>query len=327
MRHFLCTTCLLALSGCATLSFAPPQVRTDRELVVTNSESFTNAKCTPDQFAKRARDIGENVEGAQLLISNYILVYDCQADRAAEGRQFFEVPGFLVAAGAATAAAFGAGPGVAIGAGAAGIGLTQGNSYYAPKDKAVVFSDASKAFNCMAKAAIGIDTSTVKAISAAQAGSGSGGNTGSNVTESNAGDQAPKAGAFVTIPLEVKYYRIVQAGVREAVGYARDRLRSAGKPFDTAGLAAQMKLLVQQEQKTESKPPAQTGDEAKKAVVPTTTTATGTKGALMEILAPKTAAQRALEGMSDEQVGRAVIDVDLLEPRIGQCALLAKGSS
>src|SRR5437868_4615149 len=88
-----------ALSGCATLSFAPPQVRMDKEVIAQNSERFFDAKCTPRDDLTGARDIREDVDGALILVNNYMLIYRCQADRAAEGKNFFDLPSFGVGLG------------------------------------------------------------------------------------------------------------------------------------------------------------------------------------------------------------------------------------
>lgn len=105
-KAYLLLAAALPLSGCAVLSFAPPQVPMDRELVARNNQTSFDAVCSPDDDSNQP--IKRDTDGALTLINNYILTYRCQADRAAEGRQFFEVPGALTALGAATAAALGA---------------------------------------------------------------------------------------------------------------------------------------------------------------------------------------------------------------------------
>ncbi len=158
MRRIFFMTCVFALSGCAVTSFAPPVVNLDQRLQFSGTQSTFNAVCSPKASNGL---IDASVDGALGLVSNFILTYRCQADRAAEGRQFFEVPAFLSAAGAATAAAFGAGAAVAIGSGAAGAVLNQGKSYYAPRAKAVVLNDGLDALLCIQAEAVGIDAFTL----------------------------------------------------------------------------------------------------------------------------------------------------------------------
>src|SRR4051794_6865273 len=128
MRLFYLTTCAFALSGCATLSFAPPIVNQDRRLQFMRTQSFFGGVCNPTAVGG-SNAVKPNVDGALLLINNYILTYRCQRDRAAEGRQFFEVPALLGSAAAGTALALGAAPAVAIVAGAGNIALTHGRDY------------------------------------------------------------------------------------------------------------------------------------------------------------------------------------------------------
>ena len=159
------------LSACAVTSFAPPQVRMDREIIARNNQSSFDAVCTPDQSDTNP-EITRTVDGALLLVNNYVFIYRCQADRAAEGKQFFDVPGFVTAAGAATAAALGAGPNIAIGAGATGAVLSRGKDYYDPTGKATIFNDGLTALLCIKNEAVGIDAYTLEAISELQGATG-----------------------------------------------------------------------------------------------------------------------------------------------------------
>ena len=342
MRRLFLTTCLLSLSGCATLSFAPPQVRHDRELYATNQQTFLNATCTPDH-ADTNPIIHKDVDGALALVENYILTYGCQADRAAEGRQFFEVPGFLIAATAATAAAFGAGANVAIGAGAGELVLKHGHDYYSPKDKAEVFRAAFDAFNCIKREASGIDTDTLRAVSAAQSSNNAHGQQGGakppqpgtpqpgtpqpgtpDVEASLAGGSADQP-ISVSIPSEKMYFNAVQSAIDDVVNTVRSRLSNVGKAFDGAGVVAQIKQFGQDAQATETAAGSadQAGEQLKKAVAPAATVQTQA-GIKLYSASGATPAQTKLLSMDDERVGRAIIDVRALSPKLAVCAVGAK---
>ena len=340
MRHiFLTSVMAVGLSGCATTSFAPPQVRMDREVKAKNSQTFFNAICTPDK-ADTNRRIHRNTEGALLLISNYVLVYRCQADRAAEGRQFFEVPGFLATAGGAVAAALGAGTNVAIGTGAAGAILGQGKSYYAPKDKAVVLNDGVDALLCVQNEAVGIDAYTLKALSNAQQETGVGNAGPPAPTES--GDEPSKPntpapeGPEVYVSAERQYFEMVRTALIAVERVVAQRLSDAGKQFDSAGVFAEMEKAKAEEKKAEEVPP-ETGTTGQNVTggTPTATAGEDAKDAVATVAADA-GSMRAMGGstynqavqrlaaLSDEQVGRTVIKLRALQPKLQQCILRAK---
>lgn len=337
MRHILLTSvALVGLSGCATTSFAPPQVRMDREVRATNSQTFFNAVCTPSDL-KNYPKIRRDTQGALLLISNYVLVYRCQADRAAEGRQFFEVPGFLAVAGGAVAAALGAGTNVAIGTGAASAILGQGKSYYAPKDKAVVLNDGVDALLCVQNEAVGIDAYTLKALSNAQQATGVG--TVGPPAPTVAGDEtdtpnppAPE-GPEVYISAQRQYFEMVRTALIAVERVVASRLSNAGKQFDTAGVLAEMEKYKAEQKEAEAgaptvdgggqagETPATAGAVAKDAVKAVKADK-GTMSAEEE--ATQTRAVQRLEAIPSEQVGRTVIKLRALQPKLQQCILRAK---
>jgi hypothetical protein len=317
---------VLILSGCATTSFAPPVVNLEQELKVTRTQTFFNATCSPKPDL--AAGVYRTTNGALLLISNYILTYRCQADRAAEGRQFFEVPGFLIAAGAATAAAFGAPADVAIGAGAAGSALSHAKSYYAPKDKAVVLNDGLDAFLCIQNEAVGIDPYTLKTLSEAQKASGAGSAVpgapivaaavGEGVTDPQPGT-GDDAGPEVYISSERQYFEMVRSALFATERVVAQRLSASGTPFDTAGVIAEITALnkkVEDEAKeSEAKDPVATGEAAKTAAV---TPGPGIRAATFTLSANK------LKSLPDAQVGRTVIKLRTLQPKLDRCIVRAK---
>lgn len=330
MRHILLTSVfLVGLSGCATTSFAPPQVRMDREVRATNSQTFFNAVCTPSDL-KGYPEIRRDTEGALLLISNYVLVYRCQADRAAEGRQFFEVPGFLATAGGAVAAALGAATNVAIGAGAAGAVLAQGKSYYAPKDKAVVLNDGVGALLCVQNEAVGIDAYTLKALSNAQQATGVGSagppaltTAGTPVTTPNV--PAPE-GPEVYVSAERQYFEMVRTALIAVERVVAQRLSDSGKQFDTAGVLAELEKAKEEEKKAEGTPAAGKEGTTTPSVIET---GKGAKDAVAAVVnetrtASEHEAVARLGAVPNEEVGRTVIKLRALQPKLQQCILRAK---
>ena len=337
MRQFVLMTCLAASSGCATTSFAPPIVKMDREMTFTRAQTSFNAVCTPNFNDPNAQIIRRDTDGALLLINNFILTYRCQADRAAEGRQYFEVPGFLSTIGGATAAAFGAPAGVAIGTGAASAALNQGKGYYAPKDKAVVLNDGLDALLCIQNEAVGIDPYTLKTLSAAQEATGAGSTpppqqptlTGTEGTAAPAAAEA--GGSEVYVSSQRQYFEMVRTALFAVERVVAQRLSNAGTPFDASGVIAELEKLNKEEaeKKDEAPDAATAGKDAKAAAAPETTVRTaGTNGEVVTVASPVTPqAARALgklEAASNEQVGRTVIKLSVLQPKLDKCVLRAK---
>jgi hypothetical protein len=343
MRRIFLTTCLLSLPACATLSFAPPQVRMDKEISANNGQTFFNAACTPND-KRRAPTIKPNVDGAIRLINNFVLTYRCQADRAAEGRQFFEVPSMLATIGGATAAAFGAAPGVAIGTGAFSATMGQGKSYYAPKDKAVVLNDGMDALLCIQNEAVGVDPFTLKTLAAAQENSGSPppkttdegkGNT-REITLLGVGEQAPSHEPEVSVSYGQQYFVMVRSALFSVERVVAQRLSAAGTPFDASGVVAEIEQL---NKKAADEKDATEGKDAKSA-----TEAAQKEGAAAKKLAPPTAsassgftlleskqrrdafdeADRGLQQLDAEQLGRAIIKLRTLQTKLEKCIVRAK---
>lgn len=121
----------LAVSGCATTSFAPPMV------ALKTYEAPT-------------------LEDAIRDVDDFIQAYRIAANHAANGRSAFEVPAFLTSVGALTAVGFGAGKDVALAAGAAGATLNGGNAYFAPKAKGAILRRGVEAFECIQQVATGV---------------------------------------------------------------------------------------------------------------------------------------------------------------------------
>ncbi|MDP9422867.1 MAG: hypothetical protein M3Q19_08550 [Pseudomonadota bacterium] len=333
MRRLLLLSCPFVLAGCAVTSFAPPIVKMDRELTFTRAQTSFNAVCTPNFNDPNAQSIRRDTDGALLLINNFVLTYRCQSDRASEGRQFFEVPSFLSTAGGAAAAAFGAPAGIAIGTGAASAALTQGKSYYAPKDKAVVFNDALDAFLCIQNEAVGIDPFTLKKLAAAQEAAGAGADTGSGAERAPGVAAAAvddDGGPQVYVSSERQYFEMVRTALFAVERVTAQRLSAAGSPFDASGVIAELEKLNKEEAEDEAAAPdpATAGQEAKEAVsaaAPAVTPA-GVNGppAPAPQLLNLTAAQRNLAVTPNAQLGRTVIKLRALQPKLDKCILRAK---
>jgi hypothetical protein len=141
----------LALGGCTTTSFAPPEI--DTRYSMSGVEPGTCA-VTPDTASK----IEPNVAGAHLLIDNFLAGYKCASREASNGRQSFEVPSFLalVAAGVG-GPLYGLSRNEQLAAGAYSAVMGRANSYYAPKEKADLLRAAINGVTCIGNAAVGYD--------------------------------------------------------------------------------------------------------------------------------------------------------------------------
>lgn len=313
MRHLLLASCALLLPACATTSFAPPIVNMDKELGFTRTQTFFNATCTPDDNVTKAKNINRTTEGALLLINNFILTYRCQAHRAAEGRQFFEVPGFLAAAGGATAAALGAGPTIAIGTGATNAVLGQGKSYYAPKDKAVVLDDGLDALICIKNEAVGIDAYTLGAISDVQE------EAGPPEVRQQPLPGEPDNGPEIVISAERQYFDMVQASLFSIERVVAQRLSASGTPFDADGVIAEIEALKRKidDVKDESQTPEQEGENLLDTPAPEV-------GRGQASTNKANAAKAKLRATGAYQVGQTIIKLRTLQPKLQQCILRAK---
>ena len=348
MRRLFVTTCLLSLCSCATLSFAPPQVRHDREIYADNEQTFFNATCTPNH-ADTNPLIKKNVEGALALIDNYILTYRCQRDRAAEGRQFFEVPAFLATAGGVAAAAFGAPADVAIGTSAGAAALAQGKSYYAPKDKGKVLADGLKAMLCIHNEAVGIDGPTIEAISQVQKNSGTTPppqeppkdppkdppNTGIAATSTGTVDKAGDEddGPIISVPYDRQYFNMIATSLWSVEQVVSDRLSDSGAQFDMSGVVAELDKLKQEaadkeKAATPDGKPANAATPITNAPPPTAPPTTPPNSLLAnfqsERLLKFNVAHAVVKNIGDEQIGKTIIQLKSLQPKLDRCVVQAK---
>jgi hypothetical protein len=299
-QKMLFTACLpaLTLGACATTSFAPPNVRLNYESVM-DGEGF---RCGP---RRQGEKIGHDVDGGRKLIDNFVLAYRCAAHEAANGRQYFEVPSFLALTGAAAATAFGAGPNVAIAA-TAGSGILNGASaYYDPRMKADVYDSALDALLCIKTEAVGIDALTVSKITAAR------GEQGKELRTKMHAFADAEPDPEVTVSANKQYFDLVAASLLSVERVASQRLSVAGKPFDAAGVIAQLKDFEAEEEAAET-------DEG------------GAAATEAEALMSDPTGKRFLgltvgqKGAEKRQITETIIKLNALKPKLEKCVTRAK---
>ena len=237
MRQLYLTACVLALSGCATTSFAPPRV--DHHQKITNDS--LGADCAVK--VGKGPELPENVAGARTLIRNYFDSYECAMRTTANGRQLFEVPAFLSLVGSTTAVALGAGPNVAIAGGAGNSIFTAGNSYYAPREQTAILSDAVDAIACIQTEAVGISPTEIEAVSEQQ----------KSFTRGRSG-----GGGTIEVTVENQYFDMISSKLANVHAIAAGRLAGRGS-LNAGSIASEIEALVDKIRKAEqakNDPPA-----------------------------------------------------------------------
>lgn len=215
---------LIALSGCATTSFAPPSV-------YENKAAAADGKCPVTE--PTGDDVDNDVTGALLIVDNYRLAYNCAFRDLANGRQAFEVPSALALAGGATAAALGAGADVAIATGAAASVLNRGNSYYAPKNKAQIVAAALDAVICIKREASGVGGEVKNGAQPLV-------------------DLAKAAGAgAVDLNPELQFFQLVTANLQTVHAILGERLMSVGS-YSPSAIADDIRKLSEELAKAEA---------------------------------------------------------------------------
>lgn len=319
-----------ALTGCAATSFAPPIVNLDRELHFDGTQSTFYAICSPKPLNDAKSRIDRDVEGALRLISNYVLTYRCQRDRAAEGRQYFEVPSMLSTIGGATAAAFGAPAGVAIGTGAFSALMGQGKSYYAPKDKAQVLSDGLGAILCIQNEAVGVDPYTLRTISAAQDANPAPGGKPTPANGLPESGREDDSGAKIEVSYGRQYFEMIRSALFSVEQVVAQRLSAAGTPFDAKGVIAEIGALNKKQEEEAAAPtaqdPAGTGQDTKDALNTATVEKTAAGQTVLETFnfSRVSPAAARLNATSSAKVGMTVIKINQLQTKLDKCIVQAK---
>lgn len=134
------------LSGCATTSFAPPNV----EL----TEIRTNSSC---RLPTHTGQVNPDQEGAYALTDNFIYAYRCAQREAADGRQIFQVPSFLALIVGTLGPTFGGSQDASVAMAGYGATLAQGNAYFAPKQKAGIIDHGIDALLCIKTEQVEVD--------------------------------------------------------------------------------------------------------------------------------------------------------------------------
>lgn len=289
MKSLVLLFCGAALSGCASTSFAPPSTNLANEMEVRGSNSSWGARCMPNErlnpSTKAPIPIEHTAAGSQILIDNFIYTYRCRAHSAANGRQGFEIPSILIAAGSATALALGAPSEVAIGGGAATSLLGSGKSYYAPQAKAEIFDSALDALLCIKTEAVGIDPITIDAISAAE--------------KEGASGIASAARGIITFSAEERYFSSISAALLSVERVLAQRLSTVGT-FDPTGVVTEIKALAAEEEELKTESQAIATDQAK---------------ALLK---------NAASSSTEAKIAQTIVKLDILQPKLQQCVVRAK---
>ncbi|HMC91184.1 MAG TPA: hypothetical protein VKI45_01875 [Allosphingosinicella sp.] len=226
-----------SLAGCATTtSFAPPPVDVRSEM----TSSSLSRDCLTTGSVGSA--IPASVEGAQKLIDNFIASYRCSIRIAADGRQPFEVLGFLSLVGSTAAVALGAGPKVAIAGGIGNSVFTAGEKYYDPKEQTAILADALDALTCIKTESVGINPFDLAATSTQQRSF-----------------RDADSGGNVEVTAERQYFNMVASALLSVERAATVRLSRRGS-FDAAGIAAEIETLAkkaEEAEKAKKNPPPQ----------------------------------------------------------------------
>jgi hypothetical protein len=276
------------LNACATTSFAPPSVNLVNKMETRGSNRSIGQSCQPFEVRgeeKKPIRIEQNVEGAQALIDNFLLLYRCRAHSAANGRQIFELPSFLVTVGTLTATALGAGPDVALSGGAAASILNGGKSYYSPKQKAEIFDGALDALICIKMEAAGISAFSFEESRASVAA----------VTVKRDADWDDRDKVPITI--ENQYFQLVSSSLFSVERVLAQRLSNAGT-FDPDGVVAEIEQLAKKLEEAK-------GAEKTKEAGATAAVLSGSSG------------EKAL-------VAQTLVQVGALKPKLQSCVVRAK---
>ena len=300
------------LQGCATASFAPPSVNVTS---LVKREGVPN--CDFSQVAHSSKNqvlpIWHNPKGTLVLINNFVDVYRCAIQKAADGRQYFEVPAFLAAVGGVAASAFGAGKNVPIATGTAVSLLGGAKTYYAPKDKAHLLDSAYDALLCVKTEAVGIRAFN---IVDSQTGTATGG-FDKPVTAAEAdttgGNGDNSSGDAVSFTPARRYYEMVSAALFQIERVFASRLRDVGK-YDAEGVVAQIEALQKAVDTAKTAEKDQMVDGAGKKS--DDAGASAAMAALSVSPFNKTLAANVSRNTS--------LKLDVLQPRLQQCVVRAK---
>jgi hypothetical protein len=286
MRQFaILVACGLCLSGCSTFSFGPPDVSVTHNDV--GRDHYVSCMPHPGGGA-----IGRNVDGALLLIDNFVDAYRCAAHSAADGRQAFEIPSFISLVGSAAAVALGAGRNVAIVGGIGNSVFSGGKAYYDPQAKVGILDHSLDALLCIQTEAVDIKAFDVPQVAQAE-------KTRFAAAMGEAGGDASE----VVVTSDQQYFNMVAAALFSVERITALQLSRAGK-FDPAGVVAEIEKLAKDEQAKK---------DAQKNPPPVNSSKPGGVPAF------------AAAGVSTQLAVQQVhLELDLLQTKLQQCVVRAK---
>ena len=209
----------LILNGCAAVNFAAPSVDLSRPLMMQGKDACIIG-------SNETGNSNSNLDDSRLmqksfwLVDNYVLTYRCAINEAANGRQVFQIPSYLMALVGVASPFIGGGENTAVAAGIAASTYNSANAYYAPNAKADILDSALDAILCVQNEAVGVKFFETR-------------------------DSPPKstaAGNEVEISAERRYFNMVTGALFQIERITGSRLRSTGK-FDPAGLVAEIEKL------------------------------------------------------------------------------------
>jgi hypothetical protein len=259
------------VQGCAVYSFAPPRVNI---AYVTEDTGEWNPKCKfalkpkgPDADHKDDpfKHVKQTFGGGNHLIDNYLMVYRCTARNVANGRQQFEIPALLLAAGGVTAAAFGAPASAAIATGAVGAALANGKGYYAPREKAPILAASVDALTCVKSEANGLKayaTSLIDKASEKGKDKTADPKDDDNDAANLAAATSRQGGATIAVTAAKQYFVLVQTAVFSIENIAAQRLGSVGTYAPDALMSEITALSEKIKAQEKAKPDAATEEAA-----------------------------------------------------------------
>jgi hypothetical protein len=291
MRRAFAVTCMIALTGCTSTSFAPPRVNVHTFRLTGSVDNHCHVYADTDKPSA----IYPNVDGAQALISNYLDSYRCAMREAANGRQPWEILSFLTLVASTTASALGAGKNVAIVGTSANSVFQAGNGYYAPREQTEILNNAVDALACIQNESVGIDPNELKSTASTQ----------KTLLNGFVGAEGTPP-STVQVTSERQYFNMVYSALITTERAASKRLE--GRGFDAAGIQAQIDALtdkIKTAQAERKDPPAP-------------------NPALYEGMLRAGAVGLDLDQAKALQT--AQLDLAVLKPKLEKCALRAQGA-
>jgi len=298
MRFVLAASAAGALlSGCSTVSFAPPSVP------IAYADGQGSQTCTRGKAATPA-PVSRNVRGAWTVIDTFIAAYTCSRDVTANGRQAFDIPAFASTTGAATAVALGAAP-VTIGIlGTAGSSVfNAGKAYYDPVAKAKIYNQTLSALHCIRKESVGVPASQLEKAKT----------TGNMVglRLAVAGQSSP----IISFTAEEQYFMRVTSAVFEVRDILADRLSGVGT-INASTIATEITKAAEEARKKQ--------EEIDKKKKEAEQNPAGTpKEQALHTFSNQPGLTQALIELSREQE-LVQLELEKLQPKLDQCVATAK---